>query len=71
MARSDYTIPVKVALGEGRYKFGYIRPQGPGSGGSVRILYMPGRFSSVLASKALPEPRGFDVIDDQPIARLS
>lgn len=68
----DYTIPVKVSMpnGPGRYKHGYVKTLEPNARGTVRIKYANGRISERSVDSIIPEPTGFEVRGEQPIARL-
>jgi hypothetical protein len=61
MARTDYTIPVKIRIETGRYKYGYVKSLTPDERGNLRIMYgKDGKLSSRAAEGVIHEPLGFE-----------
>lgn len=65
----DYDIPVKVRVEQGRYKYGHVKTLVPNARGNVRMKYANGKISERSVDSVIPEPRGFEIRAEQPIAR--
>ena len=65
----NYVIPVKVQIDTGRYVYGHVKTLTANSRGNCRMRYGNGKISERSADSIIPEPRGFEVRAEQPIAR--
>lgn len=57
----EYTIPVRIKIEHGRYKYGHVKTLTPNSRGNVRVKYGGGRIAERSADSVEYEPRGFHV----------
>jgi len=60
MARSDYTIPVKILLEKGRYRHGYVKKLPDTDDEMIRVLHASGRITTRIGRSIIHEPRGFE-----------
>jgi len=60
MARSDYIIPVKIRLEQGRFRHGYVKKLPATDDEMIRVLHASGRITTRIGRSIIHEPMGFE-----------